>query len=259
MYDRPEIRAETDLLWARLREAIRDRGHDAPEALTRDRPNRVLWSAPELVLGQTCGLPYIRALSQRVGLLGSPAYAIDGVEPGDYRSAIVVGPESRAAGLADLKGARPAVNARDSQSGYGALMSAVALLAGEAAGAHFFALPVMTGSHAASMEAVLSGRAGVAAIDAVSFALALRHDRKAAGLRVIGWSAPTPGLPYITGRRAQVATLQSAVEAAFASLDRGVLEALLLKGFRRRVPGEYQVIRDRLAAAERLHTLPAAS
>ena len=36
MYDRPELRASTDLYWSLIRDGLRKRGIDAPDALTRD-------------------------------------------------------------------------------------------------------------------------------------------------------------------------------------------------------------------------------
>ncbi len=257
MYDRPELRAATDALWAHLREAIRDIGLDAPEALDRRRPMRLLWSAPELVLGQTCGLPLVSALKGRVGLLGTPAYAIEGCPPGTYRSALVVRADHPADGLAALVGCRAAVNARDSQSGYGALMHETAAFAREG---RFFADVVLTGSHAGSIEAVAAGRADLAAIDAVTWALALRHDGAGAPvgrLRVLGWSETTPGLPYITGQRRHAAAIAGAVERAIPTLAGPVREALLISGFARTRIEDYAVIGRRLAAAHAVNRLPA--
>ena len=253
MYDRPELRSATDALWAALREAIRDQGLDAPERLTRDGQMRRLWAAPELVLGQTCGLPYVRGLQGRVGLVGAPDHGLEGCPPGWYRSALVVQAGGPVAGGAGLHGARPAINARDSQSGYAALMDAAADLA-EAG--RVFAEPVITGSHAASIAAVDEGRADVAAIDAVSWALALRHDGAAARLGVIGWTRPTPALPYITGRRGQTGPLAAAAVEAVTALDADTRAALMLEGVVRLDPEDYAVIRDRLAAAEARHRLP---
>jgi ABC-type phosphate/phosphonate transport system substrate-binding protein len=253
MYDRPEIRAETDALWAAMREAIRDAGLDAPERLERARSFKLVWAAPELVLAQTCGLPYVSALHHRVGLIGAPAHSIEGCPPGHYRSALVVGQQTRAGDIAALFGCRAAINARDSQSGYAALMEAAAPHAREG---RFFGDVVLTGSHAASIAAVASGRADIAAIDAVTWALALRHDRTAQAVRLLGWTEPTPTLPYITARRRDVAAIAGAVASAIAALPAGVRDALLIAGFVRFDPGDYDVIRARLAAAHTAHRLP---
>jgi len=252
MYDRPEIRAETDALWAMLREAIRDRGIDAPETLERQRPMQAVWEAPDLVLGQTCGLPYVTRLRERVGLIGAPAHAVEGCPPGWYRSVLIVGPECPGETLAALRGARPAINARDSQSGYGALMHAAAA---HAVAGRFFGAPVMTGGHAASIAAVASGRADLAAVDAVTWALAKRHDPAAATVRVLGHTDPTPGLPYITARGRDPAALAAAAAAAIAALPRHVRAALMLTGFARPTAADYDLIATRLASAEAVHRL----
>lgn len=253
MYDRPELRAETDLLWSMLREAIRDRGMDAPDTLSRNRPNRIAWAAPELVIGQTCGLPFVKALRGRVGLVGTPSYALEGCAPGQYRSALIVRDDAEIETIADLRGKRPAINARDSQSGYAALMVVATPFANPAG---FFGEPVATGAHQTSIEAVASGRADVAAIDAVSFALSQRYDAAAARVRVISWSEPTPGLPFITGRKPNVPTLATATAEAIGGLSAPHRASLLMTGFVRTRPEDYDVIRDRLRLAERRHALP---
>ncbi len=253
MYDRPELAAETDAFWAALREAIRDRGLDAPETLTRNRPPRLVWSAPELVLAQTCGLPYVSALARRVGLVGTPSYALDGVGPGQYRSALVVAEQNPATDLAGLRGAVAAINARDSQSGYAALMHAAAP---HAVNGRFFSEAVITGSHAASIQAVAGGRAHLAAIDAVSWALAERFDRATGRLRVLAWTDPVPGLPLITGSPRKAAAVAEAAAEAIGALAATTRSALLLTGFARTAPKDYVVIRDRLAAAHTRHRLP---
>lgn len=253
MYDRPETRAATDALWARLAEAIRERGVDAPESLDRTTPLARAWTAPDLVLGQACGLPYARALRGRVGLIGAPAHALEGCPPGWYRSVLIVSVASPIAGPCDLRGARPAINSRDSQSGYAALMEAAAGLAREG---RVFARPVITGGHGASIAAVAAGRADVAAIDAVSWALAQRHDAEAARVRVIGRTRPAPGLPYITAQTGHAAALAAAAAEAIAALPAVHRDALLLTGFAPLAPAAYQPLADRLAAAEAAHSLP---
>lgn len=48
------------------------------------------------------------------------------------------------------------------------------------------------------MRAVITDKADIAAIDPVSLALESEEIRKA--IKVIGWSAAAPGLPFITAR-----------------------------------------------------------
>ena len=112
MYDWPEVRDETDGLWARIRDALRARGVDAPDALTRRNgdmpgvdlpPNEfdlpTMWRHPNLLLAMTCWGPMELGLVEHVRVVGQTNY--DGVEGGageEYRSAIVM----RRKGNADL-------------------------------------------------------------------------------------------------------------------------------------------------------------
>ncbi len=65
------------------------------------------------------------------------------------------------------------INGRDSQSGYSALRAIVAPYAG---GGRMFSDVSVSGSHRASLRAVAEGRADVATIDAVCWAMAERHE-----------------------------------------------------------------------------------
>src|SRR5918994_1676215 len=121
MYDWPESQAETDAEWARLREAFRAAGVNAPESLVRrnaDLPPlpgsirslngailtpdpaclppdeldfRAVWLHPQLLFAQTCWGPMEQGLSQHVHVIGQPSY--DGFEGGQgefYSSAILM-------------------------------------------------------------------------------------------------------------------------------------------------------------------------
>ncbi len=98
--------------------------------------------------------------------------------------------------IAALRGRRAAVNGWDSQSGFSALRATVAPFTG---GGRFFGEVKVSGGHRASLRAVAEGSADVAAIDAVCWALAQRHEPSAfAGLRVLAQSPAAPSLPFIT-------------------------------------------------------------
>ena len=73
-----------------------------------------------------------------------------------------------------------------------------------------------TGGHAASLRAVIEDRADVAAIDAIS--LGLEDEAARSRIKVIGWTEPAPGLPYITGPQT------SAIE--IARLRQGIADTL---------------------------------
>jgi hypothetical protein len=97
MYDWPEVRAEVDAEWTRLRDALRARGIDAPEGLTRENMASggfdlaALWRHPQLLFAQTCWGPMEAGLSAHVQVVGQPDYsAFEGGEGRLYSSAIVM-------------------------------------------------------------------------------------------------------------------------------------------------------------------------
>ena len=194
MYDWPEIRQATDAVWAGIRSHLSRRGIDAPAALDRSADPEPLWLHPDLVLSQTCGYPYATGLAGKVALVATPAHAATGARPGHYFSVLVARGGDAPDKLADLAGRRFAFNMVHSQSGFAA---PVRLLA---AGGHAsLPPPLETGAHRASIRAVARGEADWAAIDAVTWELAKRHEPAAAGLTVFAATPETPGLPLIAG------------------------------------------------------------
>lgn len=201
MYDWPESRAQVDAFYARLRALV----PDLPETLTRPADAialHALWRDPALVFGQTCWGPMQAGLADHVTVLAQPDYSdVAGGQGARYRSAIVMRdaapcqvPEHDGASLPPrLAHLRPAINAPDSLSGCLALAQDAGLpdLAQRA---------WVTGSHRASIRAVVTGAADFAAIDCQSWALAIDHEPAASQLTVAGWTALRAGLPYITSR-----------------------------------------------------------
>jgi ABC-type phosphate/phosphonate transport system substrate-binding protein len=249
MYDWPEVRPATDRFWNVMRDALRAEGIAAPESLDRGRDLKAIWTDPDLVLAQCCGLPFVRMLSERVELIGAPDYGLDGCPPGFYRSAIVVRGDDSRETLDGFRGARIAFNERGSQSGHAAMLHHVAPLARDR---QFFSEASETGSHAASAALVAAGGADIAALDMVSWRLIERFRLEAADLRVLLLTDPTPGLPFIAARGADVAGTRRAIAAAMAALDGAARRDLGLTGFRLFDPPDYAEIRDRAEAAERL-------
>lgn len=259
MYDWPELQAANDVLWEAIAERLAAAGaRDVPQALTRAEDLRAVWTSPALVLAQTCGYPLLKTLGGRVQLLATPRYRAPGCEGPFRRSAIVVPAQAQAEGLADLRGRRCALNDRMSDSGMNLLRAAVAPLAG---GEPFFSQVVVTGSHLASAEAVASGAADLAAIDAVTFAHLQRlRPAVARGLRVAAWTARTPGLPLITAGATDPA-VRLALQQALSDVARDpqlaeVRDTLLLDGFTP-LPIHYyglvQHLEDRAAAVGYRH------
>ncbi|BDA83481.1 phosphate ABC transporter substrate-binding protein [Aureimonas sp. SA4125] len=205
-----------DGFWRGLRRHLAAAGLtdvDADLTLPEDLPSH--WTAPNLLLSQTCGYPLTHGLEGRVQIVGTPCYDAPGCEGPLYSSAFVVREGDPAETLADCRGRRVAFNSRDSQSGYNSLRRAVAPLA---EGTPFFAAAIESGAHRRSMDLVRDDVADLAAIDCVSFALA-SDAGSTAGLRILGVSSSAPGLPLITAADAPpqtVARLRRAFSAACA-------------------------------------------
>lgn len=234
MYDRPELTGATDRYWALIRDGLRLRGMDAPEALQRvDAELMPQWLAPDLVLSQTCGFPYRAALHGKVRLIGTPDFGVEGCPPGYYRSMFIARADDPRAGLAAFDGVAMAYNDGLSQSGWAAPQTHAAAL-----GLHFPA-GVLTGSHAASLLAVAEGRADLAALDAVTFRLLAKSDPAAALVKVVALTDPTPGLPYICAEAVDADAVFDAIAAAIPALGDADRAALGLRGLCRIPAGAY--------------------
>ncbi|TFL19848.1 PhnD/SsuA/transferrin family substrate-binding protein [Jannaschia formosa] len=187
--------------WERLWDSLRARLGFGPDTLAWPEEFMPHWRDPGLVLSMTCALPMRLGLGAHVSVVGAPVWDLPGLPPGTYASHLVTRaddqrplPEAAAAGLA--------VSTPDSQSGRGVLREAG--LAGPI---------LLTGGHAASIRAVAEGRAHLAAIDAVTWALA-PHP----GLAIRATTPPTPSTPFITARADWRAPVRAALEAAIAAM-----------------------------------------
>lgn len=186
--------AATAALWDDLQQGLRADGiADVPQDLTVPDDYEAGWLAPDLLLAQTCGYPLVHLLHGQVCYVGTPVYDVEGMEGPYYRSALVVRADDPAESLEDLRGQRAAFNSGHSQSGYNAFRDAVSRFASDG---RFFSSAIPTGSHAASVQAIITDKADIAAIDAVSLALMGQKIRNA--IKVIGWTDKAPGLPLIT-------------------------------------------------------------
>lgn len=244
MYDWPELRGATDAWWAGLARHLRAAGIEAvPDAPCRGLEPAAVWEHPDLLLAQTCGLPFVRRYGERLRIVATPCYATEGCIGPTYRSAIVVRAESAIAAATDAAGAVVAYNSADSLSGHLALRLVLAGV--PLAGAR------ETGSHAASLEALQAHRADLCAVDCVTWAIAQRHRPSLTdGLRVIAWSPPMPALPYVTRVDGPIERLREALTLASAdpalAATRG---ALLLDGFAPADGGSYTVVGEADRAA----------
>ena len=225
MYDFGPAQAANDRLWALVGDGLRARGIDAPKALTRgEHAYWDAWQSPNLLLSQTCGYPFRARLHDRVAYVGTPDYGVEGCPPGHYRSVFVARADDPRQTLQDFDGARFAYNEPLSQSGWAAPQTHAAKL-----GLH---LPpaVQSGGHRLSALAVAEGRADIAALDAVTYALLQGVEPAMDGLQEVARTDPTPGLPLITATRRDAETLFDIVAAAIAALAPADRAALHLKG-----------------------------
>lgn len=244
MYDLPELKHYTDTLWSTIAGALRDRSvDDVPPALEQPANHFAFWTAPDLLLSQTCGYPLTHALAGKVRVVATPCYDAFGCS-GAYYSSVVVTREDGPGSVEALRNTKVAFNSRDSQSGCAALR---ALIAPYAEDGRFFASAKQTGAHAASLAAVRKGAADVCAADAVTFALLRRHrPGDVEGLRIIGTTPSAPGLPLITALNTDDTTVARIRDALDSVANRPDLaetrDALLLRGFECLPAGAYDAI-----------------
>jgi ABC-type phosphate/phosphonate transport system substrate-binding protein len=254
MYDFPELEATHDELWAAIRSYLINAAVvETPAQLTRRMAHVGVWTHPFLLLGQGCEYPLAKFFADRVRLVATPRYAVPGCEGSTYRSAILVRDDDSAQTLADLRDRRCAINERASNSGMNMLRASIAQYAG---GTRFFESVVLSGSHRRSLQMVAAGDADVAAVDCVSFA----HFRQIspsviAQVRILGWTAAAPSLPFITAAATSNTMLQK-LRAALAAVvaDRGfddVRRRLFLDGFDLEPVGNFSEVLqlERTAAA----------
>lgn len=223
MYDRPETAAAHDRLWSLIRAGL----GDGPRRLSRAHDSDLwrLWEHPDLLIGVSCGLPLRTRLRGRVALVGSLVNDLPGCPRGHYFSRFVIPADAAPRPLADYAAARFAYNQAHSQSGWAAAQTHAA------ARGFRFENAVETGAHRESARALAEGRADIACIDAVSWALICEHDAFAAGLQVIGDTEPTPGEPVLTAPGNDTGALAAAISAAIGALAPEDRATLHLAGF----------------------------
>lgn len=212
MYDWVELRSAHQALWALIRDNLRAVHHPAPENLDLDIGLWEAWKDPQLVLGQTCGMPFRTALCGTVNTVGSVDYGLSDAPCGYYYSQMVVRADAYG-DFTDYQHKTLAFNGHDSQSGWAAPQNDA-----EQHG-FIFTHTLHTGAHRESARAVARGNADIAAIDAITWRLIRTHmPETAAQLRVLTRTTPTPGLPLITALNRDPAPITRAVTDAIDAL-----------------------------------------
>lgn len=213
MYDFPALQAAQDGWWKGLVGHFRKRGFShLPPSLNRSGADPyTIWQDPNLFFAQTCGYPLTHRLAGKVQLVGTPCYDAPGCQGALYRSLFVVRADAAAESLDAALPCRLALNAKDSYSGW--------RVWGAEHGDSFSQL-VISGSHAKSIDLVRQGKADMAAIDCVTHALIGDvQPQRLVGTRVIGQSAPAPGLPFITSATMDAQQVKDIAEALTDAFD----------------------------------------
>ncbi len=250
MYDWPGVRAANDAFWAEVTRRLGEAGIDAPKMLARAGAPRETWRDPDLLLSQTCGMPYVAGHCGAAVLVGRPDYGLEGATAGTYRSAIVVRRCDESQTLLQMQGCRVAINEPASYSGHIALRAHLADLR-DRASVPFFGAVVQSGEHIESARLVAEGSAELAALDWVAWELTLLHEPGvAAQLAVIDRTATAPALPFVTapGMARHRTALSQALDQAARCLPpvTGVPSAVFPTDDR-----DYDVTRDATRRARR--------
>lgn len=207
MYDRAESALANDRLYSLFRGAL---GY-GPDRLNRDLDLFEAWTHPNLLLSQTCSLPFVQHLRGKVQLIGHPDFQLPDCPAGCYFSYLIGRKDDHRPLSQRLKG-KVAINQDHSQSGWGSVWRYA-----QTTGAKLGQMTA-TGAHQNSARAVADGTVDVAAIDANTWRQLRQFDRHTDGLTILAHTPPTPATPYICGPDADASAIQRALASAIAEL-----------------------------------------
>jgi ABC-type phosphate/phosphonate transport system substrate-binding protein len=216
-------------------------------------PLEELWQRPDLGAVFMCGLPFSRA-SPQPALIAAPVPSpAEFSGEARYWSVWVVKHGSAHASVRSTFGGRMALTVPGSQSGYVAGLSDLMQLAQEDTDRQqplFDEIVAPTVTPLGALSAVIQGDADIAPVDAYAFHLLQRYRPElTVQVRVVGQTAPTP-IPPLVGASEYRDPLQKAFLAAHTNAaSRGIMDALLLRGFAAPDPRSYDVLRERFEVA----------
>lgn len=246
MYDFVELRSATDAFWQAIYSTLARLGlKHVPPVLTRPQDLPLFWSDPLLLLGQTCGYPLITGLCGEARYVATPRYKSRFSSGAEHKSVIISRRGSGIRKLADAYGRICAINMPDSNSGMNLLRLEIAKLQTRTP---FFSWIYETRSHRNSMRAVADGKADIASIDCISFALIERFDYTLTrNLDIIAETETTAALPFITSAETDDETLYLLRNALSAVVtdprNKVLLENLLIEGVEVLPAPAYQRVR----------------
>lgn len=154
------------------------------------------YQSSNLILGHTCGYPYVTRWNKSHRLVCVPQFDVAGCDGKHYSSWFVCGSKDHRDSIEAFEGGIAVINAVTSNSGMNVLRYHVSPFVKKD---RFFNDVLISGSHLASLRAVAEGLADIAAIDAVSYHHIMRAEPALAGqTKIWGQSVKTTGLPFIT-------------------------------------------------------------
>jgi len=223
MYMRPENKAAHERYWQLIAAKLTKSGIIAPTDLD-DCEDNDHWLRDDLVLSQTCGMPYRLFLHGNVQLIVTPDYGLPDCDAGYYNSIFIINAQDTRTKLADFASANLAITSKTSQSGYAAPLNEAAKV-----GFHF-ETQTLSGGHVNSAKMVASGKVEIAAVDAMTWHNILKYGDFAGQLKVIAQTDPTPGLPYICALGLDKAVIAQAVTDAIDALSNEDRACLNIRG-----------------------------
>lgn len=243
--------------WHRLLEWVAARSGVSMKVLDQSDPTSLdeLWQRPDLGCAFMCGYPWALRID-KPHLLAAPVPlpARYGDRP-VYVTDFIVKADGAYRTLADTFGGRIAFSTEHSHSGYNAPRYHLLryrtperpVLYREVIGPFVRQRPCL--------DAVVEGRADVAAIDGYGLELLAKHAPDVAGrVRVVETTIPAPSAPLVASPGIDAATRERLTAALVSAHEapeiRPTLDDLLLSRFVRVAPADFQVFLDRQQAAE---------
>ena len=254
MYDFPEVQISTEKLLVALVEAL-ESCNEVAHVQTPDSSVHAelmkMWRSKDMVLSQSCGLPFMEELHQFVNVIGTPTWTDVSDERGRYQTVIVVREALGISSIAEVSGLRPVVSNTQSLSGWCSLGVALSEVTTEPSFVQPF---TQSGGHAKSLQMLQDDKADIASIDAATFRL-LSHHRPALvdNLRVIGYGPLVPATPFIISKTCVVSTgkVFQAVEEVFQRPSmQEALDHIGISGFVRLAASDYDGVMDLVKIAE---------
>ena len=214
MYEFPELQNSLDNYWNLIHNELLSNDINSPLSLDTSINEQQVWLDPNLVLAQTCGMPYRKFLHEKVTLIGTPDFGLDDCHQGYYNSVFISNINDSRKHLFDFKDAMFTYNMANSQSGLAAAYT-------DAKKNDFwFKRRIISGSHQKSCEMVANGKADIACIDSITWRFIEKYTSLKNQIRIISKTDPTPGLPYISSIEANQSVIFNSIKIALEKLNK---------------------------------------